>query len=66
MLNLIQHNKKDFSRNHDHRRLLFQLHRLSAAVKGPIPAFGHNKLGATFLTHISLPDLIGHLTILLP
>ena len=47
-------------------KLLLQLHRLTAAMKNSIPAFGHNKFCSTFLTNISLPNLICHLTILPP
>ena len=34
-------------------------------MQGSIAAFGHNKLCATFLTNISLSNLIGHLMYLL-
>jgi hypothetical protein len=76
MLNLIQHltkpktnktlkqvqgDKKEFLRDHQQLKLLLQLHRLAAAMKGPISTTGHNKLCATFLTNISLPNLIRHL-----
>jgi len=44
--------------------LLLQLHRLAATMQGPIAAFGHNKLRAAFLAHISLSNLIRHLTYL--
>jgi hypothetical protein len=33
-------------------------------MQGPIPAFGHNKLCATFLTNISLSNLIRHVMVL--
>ena len=80
MLNLIQHltkprtnktlkqvqgDKKDFLRDRQHLRLLLQLHRLTAAVEGSIPAFGHNKLCTAFLAHISFADLIRHVLDLL-
>jgi hypothetical protein len=61
---MVQGDKKEFLRDHQHLELFLQLHRLAAAMKGTIPATGHNKLCATFLTNISLPDLIRHLTYL--
>ena len=60
-LKQVQGDKKEFSRDHHHLELLLQLHRLAAAMKGPISTTGHNKLCATFLTNISLPNLIRHL-----
>ena len=45
-------------------RLLLQFHRLTAAVKDPIPATGYNELCTAFLTNISFPNLICHLLLI--
>jgi hypothetical protein len=45
--------------------LFLQFHGLTTTVERSIAAFSHNKLCATFLTNISLPNLIRHLINLL-
>ena len=62
---MAQGDKTNFFRDYQYLKLLLQLHRLTATVEGSIPAPGHNKLCATFLTNISLPNLIRHLMYLL-
>ena len=64
-LKLFPGDKKNFFRDHHHLSLLFQLHKLAAAMKGSISTSGHNKFCPAFLTNISLPNLIRHLMCLL-